>query len=336
MHAWRLDSGEGSKRRFQETCRHAGIRLLVVFIDYNPIPSSTGWPGSACWALLCAICRSSRWAGSLRHHMEAASACSMSLGQLGTRLIAAARQPVRPLLPPALGWLPLRSGAACLLQGSRSVHVTAVAASGGEGWQPAAAAAEQHRTASHPPPAPPPSKQLPHLRQLSEEQLLAVTAPLGTVRVVAGPGSGKVRGDWRPLQTQLGTTRDPVVAISTAKPTSHRTSPCNEHTRGRVFTACLQTRVLTSRIAHLIQAHGAQPYQILAITFTNKVGQGPRAKGPVQSAAAWCSAPPLEPTSDCRAWRCTSSSASARCGQLVGACDRASRSEFCVGRPPTR
>ncbi|KAL4451267.1 hypothetical protein ABPG77_009339 [Micractinium sp. CCAP 211/92] len=146
----------------------------------------------------------------------------MSLGQLGTRLIAAARQPVRPLLPPALGWLPVRSGAACLLQGSRSVHVTAVAASGGEGWQPAAAAAERHRTAPHPPPAPPPSKQqLPHLRQLSEEQLLAVTAPLGTVRVVAGPGSGK-------------------------------------------------TRVLTSRIAHLIQAHGAQPYQILAITFTNK------------------------------------------------------------------
>lgn len=34
---------------------------------------------------------------------------------------------------------------------------------------------------------------LPHLRQLSEEQLAAVTAPLGTIRVVAGPGSGKVR-----------------------------------------------------------------------------------------------------------------------------------------------
>ena len=32
-----------------------------------------------------------------------------------------------------------------------------------------------------------------HLRQLSEEQLAAVTAPLGTLRVVAGPGSGKVR-----------------------------------------------------------------------------------------------------------------------------------------------
>lgn len=31
-----------------------------------------------------------------------------------------------------------------------------------------------------------------HLRQLSKEQLAAVTAPLGTVRVVAGPGSGKV------------------------------------------------------------------------------------------------------------------------------------------------
>lgn len=33
----------------------------------------------------------------------------------------------------------------------------------------------------------------PHLAQLSEEQLEAVMAPLGTVRVVAGPGSGKVR-----------------------------------------------------------------------------------------------------------------------------------------------
>ena len=32
-----------------------------------------------------------------------------------------------------------------------------------------------------------------HLQGLSEEQLAAVTAPLGTVRVVAGPGSGKVR-----------------------------------------------------------------------------------------------------------------------------------------------
>ena len=33
----------------------------------------------------------------------------------------------------------------------------------------------------------------PYLQQLSHEQLDAVTAPLGTVRVVAGPGSGKVR-----------------------------------------------------------------------------------------------------------------------------------------------
>lgn len=33
----------------------------------------------------------------------------------------------------------------------------------------------------------------------------------------------------------------------------------------------LQTRVLTHRIAHLIHAHGAQPWQVLAITFTNKV-----------------------------------------------------------------
>lgn len=45
--------------------------------------------------------------------------------------------------------------------------------------------------------APAPVQQsLDHLRQLSEEQLAAVTAPLGTVRVIAGPGSGKVRGGW--------------------------------------------------------------------------------------------------------------------------------------------
>ncbi|KAL4857524.1 ATP-dependent DNA helicase PcrA [Chlorella vulgaris] len=60
-----------------------------------------------------------------------------------------------------------------------------------------------------------------HLRQLSEEQLKAAAAPLGTIRVVAGPGSGK-------------------------------------------------TRVLTARIAQLIHTHGAHPWQILAITFTNK------------------------------------------------------------------
>ena len=32
----------------------------------------------------------------------------------------------------------------------------------------------------------------PHLLNLSAEQQLAVTAPLGCVRVMAGPGSGKV------------------------------------------------------------------------------------------------------------------------------------------------
>lgn len=36
--------------------------------------------------------------------------------------------------------------------------------------------------------------------------------------------------------------------------------------------APVQTRVLTHRIAHLIRVHGAQPWQVLAITFTNKVG----------------------------------------------------------------
>jgi hypothetical protein len=36
--------------------------------------------------------------------------------------------------------------------------------------------------------------------------------------------------------------------------------------------ALLQTRVLTARIVQLIHVHKAQPWQILAITFTNKVG----------------------------------------------------------------
>src|SRR3546814_20055236 len=31
-----------------------------------------------------------------------------------------------------------------------------------------------------------------------------------------------------------------------------------------------KTRVLPHRIAHLIQAHGVSPFEILAITFTNK------------------------------------------------------------------
>ena len=73
--------------------------------------------------------------------------------------------------------------------------------SGPDSWLRTAAAAGQLRPHSpvaaaaagrQAPPASAPGGLPSHLAQLNEEQLAAVTAPLGTIRVVAGPGSGKV------------------------------------------------------------------------------------------------------------------------------------------------
>ena len=140
----------------------------------------------------------------------------------GSRSLGAARTALS-------GWLPPPSGA----QGTRAAWMSVAAAAAWPGLQRGAAGAAVWQQRQQPPPAgsggggsssrhfrgpsqafssasaqpgeqhqqqqqqqQPPA----HLRQLSEEQLAAVTAPLGTLRVVAGPGSGKVRcpSAWLP------------------------------------------------------------------------------------------------------------------------------------------
>lgn len=100
-----------------------------------------------------------------------------------------------------------------------------------------------------------------HLRHLSTEQLSAVQAPLGPVRVIAGPGSGKVRRAREHLAPccllfNAGSESILVVATPCARPAP-------------------QTRVLASRAVELIQKKGAMPRQVLAIAFTKKVGALP-------------------------------------------------------------
>lgn len=123
---------------------------------------------------------------------------------------------------------------------------------------------------------------LPHLHNLSTEQLAAVTAPPKAIRVVAGPGSGKVRMGVQ-LAADCGGC---LVAFSHAAfiPWLLLCLARSLHLlAATVPTVHLQTRVLVARVAHLIRQHGVPPEQLLAITFTNKEGKGKGGKGALQS-----------------------------------------------------
>jgi hypothetical protein len=89
-----------------------------------------------------------------------------------------------------------------------------------------------------------------YLDNLNNAQLEAVTwSAKGGLQILAGPGSGASVSLCYAQMCGYLTTFPPPIA----------------------FTITGKTRVLTSRVAYLVQECGIQPQDLIVVTFTNKV-----------------------------------------------------------------